>query len=103
MFFGTKGFKCAQKYQRGEEKWGQGVEGRHSSGIGGFTDNKNLSVGYNLKEERMIEGLRRGASEGKLEARLFFGRRQDGWGCIIALSSLSGDYLITVGGGCGRR
>ena len=73
------------------------MERRHSSGIGGFTDNKNLSVGYNLKEERMIEGLRWGHSKGRLE-RPDFGRRQDGWGCIIALRSLSSDCLITVGG-----
>lgn len=34
---------------------------------GGFSDNKNLSVGYSLKEKRMIEGLLRGDSKGKLE------------------------------------
>lgn len=81
---------------------GPGSGRRHSSGKGGFADNKNLSVGDSLKEERRIEGLQWGHSKGKLE-RPGLGRRQNGWGCIRAFSSLSGDYLITVGGGCGRR
>lgn len=80
---------------------GPGSRRRHSSGKGGFSDNKNLSEGDSLKERR-IEGLYWGHSKGKLE-RPGLGRRQNGWGCITALSSLSGDYLITVGGGCGRR
>lgn len=55
--------KGAQEWQREEEKWSQGMEGRYSLGISGFTDKEYLSVGYSRREESITDCLLKETAE----------------------------------------